>query len=753
MKKELIVYILILISLGSFSQRKVDSLQNLLEKADNKEDSLNVLTEIAEDYEKVNTDKAIHYSIIALQVAKNFNKSQIIVDCYNQLAKLYWKKAYKKKLKQTIDSSLYFANKTGYVNGLARALYLNGLYYIDMNQFVKAENELNKSLKYFNEIEDYGGVADSYHRLGIIYWERLKLDSAISLYTKSFEYYEKSGDLSGKAKICRYKGIVYNRIGQYPKALDCYYSAEKQYRELGDRKKLGEILGNIGSLQKKLNHEKKALESFQTAYEIFKKLKLKRPEAGNLSQIAYIHFLKGNYKLADSLFHLAYNIYDSIGFDIGRAEVLTDISELNYKRKKYDEGIKKLGVAKNIFNKIKYENGLIRVHKLFGMHYNKKGDKQKALTNLQLALKYAVSTQNKEQKKELYKLLSDFYSENGNYKEALKYYRDYKAVSDSLVNAESKKHISRIQRKYDFIKKQKELESLKNEQKLEKQKFQRNILLLSVLLLIIVIAFILNSYYSKKKSLRIIEEKNKELERARVEAIKANQLKSAFLANMSHEIRTPMSAVIGFSELLENPDLTKKEQHELIESIQENSNRLLELINDIIDTSRVETESLSISKVKMDLSKTMNRLEKKFKTKYISKLDKISFQIKEDNLKYIFMDPIRLEQVLNNLIDNAFKFTEEGRIEVRYRQEKINGKEVVKFDISDTGCGIPEENQQDIFDRFSKLEHSKTKFYQGTGLGLALARYLVNKLGGNIYVNSQPGSGSVFTFYVPTEEP
>jgi len=238
---------------------------------------------------------------------------------------------------------------------------------------------------------------------------------------------------------------------------------------------------------------------------------------------------------------------------------------------------------------------------------------------------------------------------------------------------------------------------------------------------------------------KLIEEQKK--------ATEADRLKSAFLANMSHEIRTPMNAIIGFSELLEDETMEEADRYIFVSHIKKNGEILLNLINDIIDISKIEANLLSVSKKPVLLNKFLNELNDHYTETLASKKDKsIQFRINriENPTFSILTDEIRLRQVLDNLIGNAIKFTSAGSISV---EVKIQGDNV-HFSVTDTGIGIPSDQQSFIFERFIQANQGHKVNFGGTGLGLAISKNLIELLGGNIGVESEPGKGSTFYFNI-----
>ncbi len=238
----------------------------------------------------------------------------------------------------------------------------------------------------------------------------------------------------------------------------------------------------------------------------------------------------------------------------------------------------------------------------------------------------------------------------------------------------------------------------------------------------------------------------KALLEAKLKAEESDSLKSAFLANMSHEIRTPMNSIIGFSEMLDMPDIEDERKSEFIRIIKNNGYRLLSLINDIIDISRIEAGQIDLRISKTNVNLLMGKLYETFKFPTGAKNIALTLNAGlNDELSTISADGNKLNQVLTNLINNAVKFTHHGEIQFGY--ELKSG--MLEFFVSDSGIGIDKEHQTKIFERFRQVEITATKQYEGTGLGLAISKALVERMGGKIWVSSKPGSGSVFYFTIP----
>jgi PAS domain S-box-containing protein len=247
----------------------------------------------------------------------------------------------------------------------------------------------------------------------------------------------------------------------------------------------------------------------------------------------------------------------------------------------------------------------------------------------------------------------------------------------------------------------------------------------------------------------LVENRTKQLLIEKERAVESEKLKSAFIANMSHEIRTPMNAVIGFSNLLTLNDSTPETTFEYIKIINSNAKTLLQLIDDIIDLSRIEAGKLMIKKTECDINTLLDELflvyNEKIKRENSNIVLMLNKQFKTQKL-IVYTDRLRVNQVLINLLDNATKFTSEGIIEFGYA---IKDESTVQFFVTDTGIGIEAENQKIIFERFLKIEDNPKKLYRGVGLGLSICKSIISDLQGEIWVESAMGKGSKFYFTLP----
>ncbi len=263
----------------------------------------------------------------------------------------------------------------------------------------------------------------------------------------------------------------------------------------------------------------------------------------------------------------------------------------------------------------------------------------------------------------------------------------------------------------------------------------------------------------------MVRARTKDLEEAKNSAERSDKLKSSFLANLSHEIRTPMNAILGFSCVLKTYEEEDSQKATLIDSIHRSSNTLLELINDMVDISKIETGNLNVTKEKVNLldlcSEVTEELSFQHKSNGVELIKKIEFNSSGDS---IITDHLRLKQILTNLLSNAFKFTEHGFVELKVKiipyvdildygfdlEKEAEGQMAAIFSVKDTGIGIAKKDQEFVFQPFMKVDQGD-KLYDGLGVGLSIVKKLINLLGGEIKVESEVNKGSEFSFFVVSD--
>ncbi|NHO66149.1 DUF4154 domain-containing protein [Aestuariicella hydrocarbonica] len=329
------------------------------------------------------------------------------------------------------------------------------------------------------------------------------------------------------------------------------------------------------------------------------------------------------------------------------------------------------------------------------------------------------------------------------------------AEKEAAIEAYSQKinqNISLLERHQQEINEQERLIQEKNlilqkqVSTIENQKVILGSAAVALLVVLTSIAFIFRSYRSKNRINKQLQIKSSELEKANEQLVIMTDAKSQFLSTMSHEIRTPLNGVIGVAELLKGTKLGDQ-QAEYVSIILKSADTLLSLINDILDISKIEAGKLDLEETPFNLSDILGDTLQALAMRANDKHLELAFHIPPEVPNNVIGDPVRLRQVVVNLVGNAIKFTQDGEIVVDLKLESIDSRKIrVAFEVRDTGIGISDEQIQKIFKAFGQADSSTTRQFGGTGLGLTIASQLVTMMGGELNVSSEPGKGSTFSF-------
>lgn len=377
----------------------------------------------------------------------------------------------------------------------------------------------------------------------------------------------------------------------------------------------------------------------------------------------------------------------------------------------------------------------------------------KKIGNIPLALYHLNKLLATERLPEDLQLKADILETQGKYEEALVYYDEIFDITSAQNNETFFRQVNQLQTLHELHDKEIQAQELEINARRMDQKQQQLIFSLSVVVVLLVVLYILFLYYRRTQRLKNELQHEKEslldseqkLRLAKEKAEEASRMKSAFLANMSHEIRTPLNAIVGFSGLLVDSSTLPDEKEEYTSIIHNNTELLLTLVNDVLDLSRMETGDLNFNFKRCVLKDCCRKAFDSIRPRVPEGVELI-FEPAPESI-VVYTDPLRLQQLLTNLLINATKFTTKGEISLMYRLQS-DGQEVAVF-ITDTGCGIPLEKQTDVFKRFEKLDD----FKPGAGLGLSICRLIAEHLGGVLSVDSSYTNGARFIFIHPCETP
>ncbi|NQZ07897.1 MAG: response regulator [Algicola sp.] len=425
------------------------------------------------------------------------------------------------------------------------------------------------------------------------------------------------------------------------------------------------------------------------------------------------------------------------------------LAELEYRTKRYDNALLILEQSDRLAKQNNYEMNSWS-HLLLKTQIFRDTGRIEEATGLLLQIIEKIGDKDDQNNLRVaYQQLAGIYQNQGKFEGALLAYQKFKSLSDSVLDESSTNKMAFFQTRFESEQKEQQIEVLKNKhqmQVLETQQQQENSTLRGYVILMAAVLLI-SSLLVLHRSIRVREK----LTQYADELQQASKAKSEFLANMSHEIRTPMNAILGMSLLALRTSLTVQQQ-DYLNKINSSAKLLLQVINDILDFSKIEAGKLDIEKVVFSFDEVLQNVSNFTSEQAELKNIELIFSVAENLPSRLHGDPLRLGQVLTNLCSNAVKFTQHGEVIVScsYTTDAKSGH-TMNVTVKDTGIGMSKAQQDKLFQSFTQADASTTRRFGGTGLGLAISQQLVTMMGGHIYVDSEFGKGSTFSFSIPVE--
>jgi signal transduction histidine kinase len=528
---------------------------------------------------------------------------------------------------------------------------------------------------------------------------------------KAIEFAEIKKDIQAQADAYSFLGSVYFELKKIEDAIQTFDKSIKLYSTQKPSSNQAYVLYNLGVCYVEMKDYSKAEFYFKGAENIYEIIEI--PEAKEMVNLqkGIVYRAKGENQLALSILNTFIVKPDEEDHFKTKAEAL-------------------------------YQIGLIEAE-------NNRNNL--AINYLTKAMELSTKNKNFELKAKVAKSLSGVYEKMIDINNSFKFLKQHIRIRDSI-----KEIMSKRVGKEDFLsfKQAEQLKSIdqlnrENKEQQRANKFSKLISILSIALISILSLLSLSLYKNniiRSQSNKQLQAKNQELQIAKDKAEKASKARAEFLSTVSHELRTPLNAINGITHLLieENP---KKSQLQYLTSLKFSGDYLLTFINDILEINRVESENIEIESINVNVKQLLSDLHNSFKDLASKNNNGFILEIDEKIPDHLIGDPTKLSQIFINLINNALKFTKNGKVSIRAAVVKtVNDISTVHFEIADTGIGISIEKQSSIFESFSQGSIEINRIYGGTGLGLAIVKRLVSLLGGEIQLISSQGIGSTFSF-------
>ncbi len=715
------------------------------------------------------------------------NSQKGIGDCYNGIGIVFLLRGDYSKSLEYFQLALKKHEKVGNKRGIAKCYNSIGMVHLKQDNFERAIEYFQKSLIIYDEIGNSLGMGGGYNNIAIVYKKQKKYNEALTYYNKSLKILLAKDDKKGVALCFNNIGMLHEELNNFVLALDYYEKALELKVIINDQKGISSSLGNIASLNNKIAKQTIDIEERITKYNeaikyaqrgliIAKEIKILHEEMNICEFLSESYEGLEIYDKSLKYYKISTELKDSI-FNTNKNKQIEE-AEAKFQTAQKQQEIEKQKIE--LEKQTLYRNALIAFSVLIILLI--------VLLYSRYVLKHKTNLILKEKNNELQKL-SIVASETDNAVTICDAEGNFEWVNEGLfrlfgytleerkkihgsnvVNASTNPNIKDILSKVKETKKSIVYESLIETRNGEIRNLQTTLTPFiddkgEIQKLIFVDTDISKLKNAEKEILQkneeiqsqknelekhqshleqIVDQRTKDLKIAKEKAEESDRLKSSFLTNMSHEIRTPMNAVIGFSNMLGEEDLETEVKNNLISEISANSYSLLNLIDNILELSRIDTNQFKVQKEKFNLNNTLNDVYLSFYDIIKLKGLHLNLKIPEINIE-VYSDNYRIKQIFNNLIDNAVKYTETGNIEIGFNILKNS----IELFVKDTGIGLSVNQQNHIFKRFTKVEDDKKKLYRGAGLGLAICKNIINLLNGTIWVESEPERGSAFYFTIP----
>ncbi|MDP2337086.1 MAG: tetratricopeptide repeat-containing sensor histidine kinase [Bacteroidota bacterium] len=627
-----------------------------------------------------------------------------------------------------LELSFYSRNDSVKSNSYARMAYnlavknnqapeqVKAIYYLGetayySQDFAGSIPYYEKALPIFEQLKDSFQLTNCYSSIGLSYHFMTQGAKAIPYFIQALKLQEKDKEYT--AEILANIALVHARMHNDKNAIVYYRKAVSLNKAINDSISLAVDYNGIGDSFLNLHQIDSSLVYYLKAHSIFKKKRKAGYEAIALANLGTVYTnYPDSLDKATNAFNQAWIKFQKLGLNQYEADIKQGIGDVLSKQGKYIAAITAYNESLSLTDK--YNRG------------------------------FPLKTTN-------YKELSKTYQKAGDYKSALKYHILYAQYNDSLVQKEKYEQIVNLEKQYETEKKENEIVKLQAKQELTDVQLRKNkqfkqLGFITVALLLCFLFFILYKYFDKIKSNQVLEEKNELIKQSEHELRVLNAAKNKFFSIIAHDLKNPLHTVLGYSYLLttDYDRFTEQERRRFAKDIHHSTNNIFRLLQNLLEWSRSQTGKLTFTPLEIEFKRILGNSIKVLHS--VAEQKKITINLDYNEELKMFADPLMIETVLRNLINNAIKFTpENGLIDITAKQ---TGDEI-EICVHDNGIGISESDLSNLFRIDSKVKRKGTNDEDGSGLGLILCKEFVDKNHGTIWAESALGKGSSFTFTIP----
>lgn len=733
---------------------KIDSLTYVLERSTNQDTTkVKLLLDIANTYRGISLDTSYLYAkkAFALASTTSYNYGMASADKICGTYFLY---------SGVMDSSIFYYQKSqklfkelGDLDGVHDINYNLGLLHASIAEYYKAISYYKKDFTYRSQMKDTLGIADGYLNMGAVYLYQGDNQNAYKNFTASIPYFEQAGDMLSVAKVNFNLGTIQWNYSNYDLALNDFFSSLEVFEQEGDHYLLASCLENIAGVYENMGNYENALKYYGASLKHSEEVGDARLTASNYHSLGTV--MDKNSKKDSALYYFdnSVKLSEESGFK--------DLLSLNYHslgvlyaRENVEKGISFLNKSIALKKTIEVDNFNIATSLYeLGNIYTNQQEFAKAQNTLEEGWKVSRLTDSKEIQSKLSFALFELYKARGDERRALSYLEQYHVLKDSIFDEETNKNVVAREIQYETAKKDQQIQLLVAEKELQQSEVvvnealaqqnatQRNLLLAGIVSLVVISVLLFRNYSTKLKSRELINKKQQEFV----------NLRSRFFTNISHEFRTPLTLILSPLRDLLSSKQEEREHKESYELMLRNGEKLLELVNQLLDLAKLEAGTMPLQVSEADLKTFLKTITASFSS--FANYQKISFNIDiAPEIESAWFDSDALEKIINNLLSNAFKFTPKGgeiHFNATLQGSYKRGVSFLKIEVKDSGKGIPNTDLKKVFDRFYQVDDSSNTEKSGTGVGLALTKELTELHHGNISASSRERKGTTFTVMLP----
>jgi signal transduction histidine kinase len=595
-----------------------------------------------------------------------------------------------------------------------------------------------------------------YYALSKFYWYR-NPDSAILMADQAMELARKHNFRKGIALSYLTKGVALVGKGKYPEALRCHLEALRISEELKLKGLTGNNYNNIGIVYYSMGNYVKAIEYFKKALDIFK-------EYGHASMfhtlinIGDIYSKNKEYDKAMEYNRQALDISYEVKDTSSMAIILYNMGEIFYKTEQNEKALEYLNQSLAISQRIQDVEGVSYSYNLLSGIYYRQADYTESIYYAEKSIENLTTAGNKEILLEAYHALYKAYEGKKDFRKSL-YYRDLEiALKEEMFSIEKEREANNLQAEYDLQRKQLEIGTLEKDKEIQqreiiREKFRKKTYIAGITLLILITTYLVISNRRWKKFNALLKERNaaimaqkEKIDEQNEHLEKLNTVKNKLLSVISHDIRSPLNSLQSMIELIGDGTLTAADIQQMSKLMSEKLNVTVQLVENMLHWAKSQMDGNVLNAEHFDLQKVVEENVRLAKGHADTKRVQISAKVAAPAIA--FADKATVDIVIRNLMNNAIKFSRAGD---QLSLSVVDQEKFVKITVQDTGTGIPAEKQSKLFNGVTGFTTPGTSNEKGTGLGLPLCKELVEKNGGTIWFESEPGKGSSFMFTIPRD--